>query len=209
MVVRRSERRQASAADISIPDGRDSIEPRQDCDEPMEVRTGTPGPEDEMGTVTAANEAEPDATIDAPDDAASRAVCSTTGETVSDCAIARADNDGDGFDRGVGATLEVDPFDGTQVGTDAITGLLTSMDPLVPATGTDVNTTDPDDAMTGAGGLAYAEEWELVISFDVPWLTGGDPLPPDLSDSFERRFRTRRSYASLASDSVKSGLINT
>ena len=73
MAVWRSERHQASAPDISIPDGRDSIEPRLDCDEPMEVRTGKPGPEDEMGTagtVTAANEVEPDATIEAPDDAA-------------------------------------------------------------------------------------------------------------------------------------------
>ena len=209
MVGRRSERRQASAADISTPDGRDSIEPRQDCDEPMEVRTGTPGPEDEVGTVTAANEAEPDATIDAPADAASRAVCSTTGETVCDCAIPRAETDEDGLDWGVGATFEVDPFDGTQGGTDAITGFITSMDPLAPATGTEVITTDPDDAMTGAGGLARTEEWELIISFDVPWLTGGDPLPPDPSDSFERRFITRRSYASLASDSVKSGFMNT
>ena len=30
----------------------------------------------------------------------------------------------------LGATFEVDPFDGTQGGTDAITGFITSMDPL-------------------------------------------------------------------------------
>ena len=59
-----------------MPDGRDSIEPRQDCDEPIEVRTGKPGPDDEMGTVTAADEADPDATIDVPADVANRAVCS-------------------------------------------------------------------------------------------------------------------------------------
>ena len=171
-----------------MPDGRDSIEPRQDCDEPMEVRTGKMGPEDEMGTVTAADEADPDASTDTPADAANRAVFCTTGATVCDCANTIADNDEDGTERGAEATPEVDPFDGMLVGLDAITGFLTSMDMPSPPTGEDANTTGPGDATTGAGGLTYVEEWELVTSFDVPCLVGGDPLSPDPSDSLEQWF---------------------